>query len=159
VLFAGGADADRLEYIRALIDAGIRPILFGNSWNRIPWAAPFYHGFISIEDQRYLVSRVPSCLVLVRRANRDGHSMRSYEIPAMGGCMITEDTPDHRSMFGEDGVSTRYFTTTDELVIQTRRLLDNPALRVELAAESRRRITAGRNRYADRLESMLASGD
>ncbi len=36
------------------------------------------------------------CLCLVRRANRDGHVMRSFEAAVIGGCILAQDTADHR---------------------------------------------------------------
>ena len=49
------------------------------------------------------------CLCLVRRANRDGHTMRSFEAAAIGGCILAEDTADHREIFGPEDYAARYF--------------------------------------------------
>ena len=156
VLFAGGADTDRLEYVRALIGADIRPILYGNYWQRYGWAKPFHRGFLSLEQQRYLISRVPLCLGLVRRANRDGHSMRTFEIPAMGGCLVTERTNEHQSLFGRDGALTRYFGSPSELVAACRDLIAAPDQRVQMARDSHGLVIRGNNSYHNRLSAMLS---
>lgn len=156
VLFAGGADKDRLEYVQALIGAGIKPILYGNSWQRHTWARPFHHGFLSLEQQRHLISRIPLCLVLVRRANRDGHSMRTFEIPAMGGCLVTERTDDHQTLFGKNGDSTRYFDTPAELVSVCRQMMASPKERMRMAQRSHELVIHGGNSYHDRLTTMLS---
>ena len=49
-------------------------------------------------------------LCLVRRAKRDGHVMRSFEIAAVGGCMLAQDTDEHREIFGPEGEAVRLFS-------------------------------------------------
>lgn len=156
ILFAGAADTDRLEYLQALIAAGFEPLLYGINWSRYSWAKPFHRGILSIEHQRYMVSRVPLCLGLVRRANRDSHSMRTYEIPAMGGCLVTESTPDHHQLFGSSGEATRFFRTPGELVAVCADLFAMANLRRELADAARVRVVSGGNSYTDRLKQILS---
>jgi spore maturation protein CgeB len=91
----------------------------------------------------------------VRRANRDEHVMRTFELPAMGACMLTEDTTDHREIFGEDGEAVSYFHTPDEMVDKLRWLLTHDDERRRLADAARRVITRGHHTYRDRLEAML----
>jgi len=99
-------------------------------------------------------ARVSLCLV--RRANRDGHAMRSFEAPAMRGCLLVESTPDHRDMFGPEGEAALYFRTPEEASAQAHRLLSDAPLRDALAARAHARVTSGANTYADRLRSILA---
>ena len=65
-------------------------------------------------------------LCLVRRANRDGQVMRSYEAAAIGSCMLVEDTPEHRELFGPDGEAVVYFETIDDMLRRLQLLLDAP---------------------------------
>jgi spore maturation protein CgeB len=95
------------------------------------------------------------CLNLVRRANRDDHVMRSFEVPAMRGCMVTEDTPTHRALFGAEGEAVMYFQSVDELVAATRGLLGAPSAQRRLAEAAHTRIVKGQHTYGDRLEQML----
>ena len=81
--------------------------------------------------------------------------MRSFEIPAMRGCMLTEDTPTHRDLFGMQGEAVWYFQSVDELVSKTWRLLDSAQERVRLADAAHTRIIQGGHTYRDRLEYML----
>ena len=92
---------------------------------------------------------------LVRRANRDGHVMRSFEIPAIGTCMLTEYTEEHAAIFGEDGKNVVYFRTLEGMVSRLRWLLEHDDERQRLAGAAHQLIVGGKNTYRDRLETML----
>jgi hypothetical protein len=53
-------------------------------------------------------------LVLVHRANRDGHVMRSFEAAALGGCLAVEHTDEHQEIFESDGETVRFFRSPQE---------------------------------------------
>jgi spore maturation protein CgeB len=82
--------------------------------------------------------------------------MRSLEIPAVGACMLVEDTEEHRDLFGDDGQTVRYFDSSSAMVDIARRLLGDPPERARLAEAVHRRITSGGHTYRDRLVTMLA---
>src|SRR5262249_53493098 len=94
-------------------------------------------------------------LCLVRRANRDGHVMRSFEIAGLGGCMLAEDTTEHREIFGSDGEAIVYFCNPREAAERAQALLRDPAARARLSAAVQERISRGAHTYQDRLLSML----
>jgi len=94
-------------------------------------------------------------LCLVRRANRDGHVMRSFEIAAAGGCMLAEDTGEHREIFGPDGEAVLYFRSAREAAERALWLLSMPDERARLAAAIRARAGRPNNSYRARLTSML----
>ena len=94
-------------------------------------------------------------LILVRRANRDGSAMRSFEIPACGACCVAEDTEEHREMFGPEGKAVLYFRTSEELVRRVREAFVNPELRKRLRSNVHQAITAKPNTYVDRLKTMM----
>ena len=94
-------------------------------------------------------------LVLVRRANRDGSAMRSFEIPACGACCVAEDTEEHRELYGPDGEAVLYFRTPEELVRRVKEAFGNPELRARMRRNAHRAITGKPNTYADRLKTMM----
>jgi spore maturation protein CgeB len=94
-------------------------------------------------------------LCLVRRANRDGHVMRSFEIAAIGGCMLVEDTSEHREIFGCDGDCVVYFRTPVEAATLAKALLGDIREQGRLRAALRARVRAGKHTYRDRLMAML----
>ena len=81
--------------------------------------------------------------------------MRSYEAAAIGGCILAEDTPDHRELFGADNVAAKYFSTADELVSGALELLGDDAQRVEMSAQLSERMAHRRDTYASRLATLL----
>jgi spore maturation protein CgeB len=159
VIFVGGADRDRLPPITALIAAGLRVALYGGYWNRYPETRQYHRGHANPQTIRQATRAARIALCLVRRANRDGHVMRSFEIPAIGACMLVEDTAEHREILGPDGEAVVYFRSIAEMVDQSRWLLGRPAERQRLAAAAHARIAAGRHTYQDRLAAMIESRD
>jgi spore maturation protein CgeB len=155
VLFVGGCDADRLPLIGALIDAGLSVALFGGYWNRHSKTRPYWRGMADQDTIRAASAAARVCLCLVRRANRDGHVMRSFEAAAIGGCILAEDTADHRELFGPQDHAVRYFRTMAEMVQQAKMLVADAEMRRRLSFELRKRLRLGSHTYADRLAEML----
>lgn len=155
VLFVGGADRDRITFMTEFVRWGPPVALVGGYWERSPAMRRYSLGMKAPEELRALTVAAKVNLCLVRRANRDGHVMRSFEIAAIGGCMLAEDTSEHREIFGRDGEAVLYFRTAREAAVQARALIANPTERARLSASVRARILAGRHTYRDRLASML----
>ena len=155
VLFAGGADRDRVPYIDALQKAGIEVALYGGYWERFQETARLARGVIPPSRLRRAILSAKIVLCLVRRANRDGHCMRTFEVPAVGGCMLTEDTAEHREIFGPEGDAVVYFRDTAEMVSKARWLLEHPQERSKLASAAHRLILQGKHSYQDRLTTIL----
>lgn len=155
VFFAGGADWDRLPYISALIKSGFQVALYGDYWNRFKETRNHVRGYADPETLRKAIQASKVALCLVRRANRDGNSMRTFEIPAIGTCMLTEDTEEHREIFGEEGKAVVYFKTVDEMIEKLRWLLNHDAERRRLAETAHQLIVKGKHTYKDRLIAML----
>lgn len=155
VVFVGGADKDREPFLAALVRAGINAAAYGGYWQQYPATRPAARGFANEEATRLVTGGAKIALCLVRRANRDGHVMRSFEIPAMKGCLLAEDTADHRTFFGEDGESALYFRDVPEMVAKARWLLERDEQREHLAARAHNLIVHGENTYKDRLCTML----
>ena len=155
VLFVGGCDSDRIPLINALIDAGLEVALFGGYWDRHMKTRPYWRGMADQNTIRAASAAACVSLVLVRRANRDDAVMRSYEAAAIGGCILAEDTPEHRELYGAEGEAAYYFNTIDELVHRAKMLVADAEFRGRLSTELRKRILAGAHTYADRLAEMI----
>jgi spore maturation protein CgeB len=81
--------------------------------------------------------------------------MRSFELAAIGACMLVEDTAEHREIFGPPDRAVAYFRTLEDMVQTMRRLLGDPVERGRLASEAHRLIVEGGHTYRDRLRRML----
>jgi spore maturation protein CgeB len=156
VLFVGGGDEDRLPFIEALIASGKRPALYGRYWGDFAQTRSYARGTADQHDIRIASACTSISLCMVRRANRDGHVMRSFEAAAIGGCVLAEDTPDHREMFGSDG-AVAYFSDVDGLVRKSDWLLAHPECREQMSVKLRDRVAGRKDTYADRLSNMLST--
>ena len=155
VAFIGAADADRTPFFEAVTRElpHATLALYGGDWQRFRSLAKHHRGGVTGQLYRYAVAGAKICVNLVRRANRDDHVMRTFEIPACGGFMLAEDTDEHRRIFGEDGAA--YFRDPQELADQIRRFLLQPHDRERIAGTGREVVTSGHHSYADRLKEIF----
>jgi hypothetical protein len=155
VAFIGGADADRVAVVRELVKAGVPVGLWGGYWRDHADLAPFAHGHADAETCRKIIASAGANLCLVRKANRDGHSMRSYEMAAIGGCLVVEDTADHRALFEPDSKCVIYFRDCTDMVDKVRVTLKLTETERQILREKVcQKVTCGGNSYAARLQIM-----
>jgi spore maturation protein CgeB len=154
VIFAAAADRDRIPYITALLERGYRVGLFGVFWDRFPETRGRAGDWLPPDRLRPALAASRVALCLVRRANRDGHVMRTYELAAMRACILAEDTAEHREILGD---TVAYFRTPADLTEQLDALLKDANARARSAEAAHGRITGGANTYADRLRAILTA--
>jgi spore maturation protein CgeB len=155
VLFIGAADGDRYPILRDVAAIrGLRLHLYGGYWDRDPVLRPFYRGLVFGREYRLALSGTNTAICLVRRANRDGHVMRSFETPACGAFMLAERTEEHLSFFVE-GEEMACFGSNDELVDKIRYYLSHEADRQRIAQAGYEKVTSGKHTYRDRLQEIL----
>ena len=155
VLFVGGADADRAAFMAEFMRHGPPVAVAGGYWKRYPAFRAYALGKKPPEVIRALTAAAKVSLCLVRRANRDGHVMRSFEIAAAGGCMLAQDTDEHREIFGPEGEAVAYFRDAKEAAQRACVLVCDSSERKRLAAGLHRCIVGGAHTYAHRLGTML----
>jgi hypothetical protein len=159
VVFAGGADRDRLRDLEPLLAAGGLSLAFyGGYWERDPRFRAHARGFVSGREYRLALGGARIALCFVRRANRDGHVMRSFEIPACGGFMLAERTDEHVALFREDEEAA-FFGSPEELVDKVRYYLAHDDIRRRIAGAGHARVTTGRHTYLDRLGEIVRTAD
>lgn len=156
LFFAGTAESSRVEYIKAAVRADINVRLYGNYWERYRETRPLALGVAEIPTLRKEIAACRVALCLVRHENRDGHSMRTFELPAVGACMIVEDTVEHRQIFGSDYECVVFFRSPAEMVGKAHDLLRDGESRCRLRTAAHFRIIEGKNTYEDRLRTILA---
>ena len=156
VMFVGGCDEHRSAYFEALIRAmpGVKLHLYGAYWERVRALRPYAKGFAIGGDYRLAVGGAKIAVNLVRRANRDDHVMRTFEVPACGGFMLTERSSTHEELFIEDNEAV-FFDSPDELAAKVRAYLGRDEDRAKIAAAGHRKITQGRHTYGDRLAEIV----
>jgi len=157
ILFVGGADSDRVPILTEIINSGLAVALYGDNWGRYKHLQKYYYGRADESMLRDLTIRASVNLCLCRRANRDGHVMRSFEIPAIGGFMLAEDTEEHRELFGTEGECVLYFASGREAIVKANWALQNPSERRRMSSAAHQRIVRNPNSYLDRLKVMLST--
>ena len=156
VAFIGGADDDRLPYIDAIADLpGVDLALYGGYWQRHKRFRARARGFAVGRDYRLALGGTRIALCLVRQANRDGHVMRTFEIPACGAFMLAEDTDEHRELFTA-GAEVAFFRTPAELAERVGYYLARDDARRRIAQAGHRRVTTGGHTYGTRLAQILS---
>lgn len=155
VFFAGGADSDRIPIMEALARSGLSFGLYGGLWNKWPALRGVHRGYATPHELVWHGCEAKIALCLVRRANRDGHSMRTFELGALGACMLVERTPEHEEIFGCDGESVRFFADETDVVNVAKELMESPELRARLKVAVRDLIRGGRHSYSDRFAAIL----
>jgi spore maturation protein CgeB len=155
VTLIGGADRDRLRDLKPLLAArDVSLALYGGYWAQHRQTRSYARGFAVGRDYRLALGGAKIALCLVRRANRDRHSMRSFEIPACGSFMLAERTDEHLAVFREDEEAV-FFSSPDELLDKVRFYLAHDEIRQRIARAGHARVTTGGHTYRDRLREII----
>lgn len=155
VCLIGGADRERITFIKKFKHKFEGQLgLYGDYWSKDKDLKPFARGKVLGDDFCRTVRNCRVNVGLVRRANKDGHSMRSYEIAACGGVGIYEDTPEHRDLF-KGYPDYGFFTSPEDLAIKCNWLLENPLKTEEMRQLGIEIVVKDSNTYTARLQTIL----
>jgi spore maturation protein CgeB len=155
--FIGVCDSDRVDTLRFLANQSALVVGFyggGRRYKLIKDLRRCHRGFAVGKDYRMALACSKIALSLNRKANRDTHVMRTFEIPACGAFLLAERTDEQRAMFVEDQEAV-FFNGKDELLEKTTFYLRHPEARQKIAHAGYRRVTSGRNTYRDRISYLL----
>lgn len=161
VVFVGTWERERCDLLEHLVtQVPARYSIWGNQWERISRESPlrpYVRGRAAMmDDMCKAIGGAKVALAFLRKANRDAHTLRTFEIPACGGVLLAERTPQHLDFFRE-GAEAEFFDASNasELVSKTRLLLDNDAHRETLRHAGHAALLRQRHTYKDRLEQLL----
>jgi spore maturation protein CgeB len=154
VLFVGGGDEDRRSFFNVLNKFNIKFILVGSYWDHYPELKDKTVGSKNPEEIIKLTLRAKINLSLVRKANRDGHVMRTYEMAAIGSSMLIEETEEHKELFGLDRDMVYYFNSAENAAEKIDFLLSNSMELNRIRAISKTRIV-GIETYSNRLLQII----
>lgn len=107
VAFIGTWMRERGAFMKELVEAGVPLSIYGDLWDRAPewpviqaaWRGPAVN---DEEGYARAVQCADICLGLVSHGNRDLHTTRSLEIPALGSLLLAERTDEHLRLYRED---------------------------------------------------------
>ncbi|WP_282162224.1 CgeB family protein [Ulvibacterium marinum] len=116
--FVGAWEKERCDSILFLAKNGINVKVFGDGkWNQFKSKYPnlsILPGIFS-EDYPKALQAFKISLCFLRKINFDQQTARTMEIPACGGFMLAERTPEHLNLF-EEGKEASYFSSNEELL-------------------------------------------
>lgn len=145
VLFLGTWFPERGPFLLELVRRGVPLTLRGPRWEHAPeWPRlrPYWKGgALEGDDYAKAIQCARVNLGLVSRGNRDLHTTRSLEIPALGGLLCAERTSEHLAMY-EEGREALFWSDADECAAVCRMALEDEPRRAAIAAAGRARLLA-----------------
>ena len=155
VLFVGTGAVERLPWLEALKDLpGVRRRIHGNNWRGLHATGWDLQPAVTGEAYCEEVHSAGIVLGLLRQANGDLSTDRSYEIGAIGGCGLYQDSSEHRALlphYPDEG----FFSTPTQLRERVQHLLENPDLRQRLRELGDQALSKPEHTYAARLQTMI----
>jgi spore maturation protein CgeB len=158
VLFIGTWMAERGSFLVELIKAGLPLAIYGNDWQKAPewpalrsnWQGPAIYG----DDYLKAIQLAKISLGLLSKGNRDLHTTRTFEIPYCGGLFCAERTSEHLQLYQED-VEAVYWGDVTECIQKCHKLLENEAMRRDIAEKGRVRCLKNGIFNESNLKKML----
>ena len=155
VLFVGTGAAERLPWLEALADLpGLRRRIHGNSWEGLSTPGWEKGPAVVGEDYCRAIGSARVVLGLLRQANGDLSTDRSYEIGAIGGCGLYQDTSEHRTLL-ENYPDAGFFKDPGELRTRVQALLSDPEVQLQLRQAGAKALHRPEHTYGARLQTIL----
>jgi spore maturation protein CgeB len=159
VLFVGTWMPERGPFLARLVERGVPLTLYGPRWEKAPewpvlrsaWRGPFLRG----DAQAYAIQTAKVCLGLLSKGNRDLHTQRSLEIPALGGLLCAERTSEHQQLYIEDREAV-YWSSADECAAKCLRLLGAATERERIAQAGHMKVHQLRLTNDDVVQQIVA---
>jgi len=158
VLFLGTWMPERGPLLLELAQAGVPLTIRGNGWSKAPeWGQlqRYWKGAGVLGDD---YARAIQCarvnLGLVSKGNRDLHTQRSLEIPALGAAFCAERTADHERLY-VDREEAVFWSTAEDCAAACHWLLADDSRRRRIAERGGKRL-AGNGHLNERvLQGLL----
>lgn len=159
VIFIGTWMPERGPFLAQLIEADIPLTIYGGRWHkakewsilRKAWKGLAIYG----DDYAKAIKTSKVSLGLLSKGNRDLHTRRSMEIPALGGLLCAERTCEHLELYKE-GYEAVFWSSPKECVEMCKMLLADETRRNKIARQGR--IRCIRNGYFnERVMSKVLS--
>jgi spore maturation protein CgeB len=131
----------------------------GANWNKAPEWRRLKHSWKSGPIQGDDYAKAIQCarvnLGLLSKGNRDLHTTRSLEIPALGGLLCAERTSEHCAMY-EEGKEALFWGSIDECEQMCRFAMQDEIRRKDIAAAGRSRVAANGD-FNERILAKIIS--
>lgn len=158
VLFLGTWFPERGPFLVDLVNRGVPLTIRGANWNKAAeWGVlqPYWKGG-QLQGSEYAmaIQCAKVNLGLLSKGNRDLHTTRSLEIPALGGLLCAERTTEHLDMYTE-GEEALFWADAEECARVCRMILDDDARRDRIAAAGRARSLVNGHRNELVMQAII----
>jgi spore maturation protein CgeB len=158
VLFLGTWMPERGAFLLKLIALGVPLTIRGSSWDKAPeWPLikdHFRSGAVYGDDYAKCIQCAKVNLGLLSKGNRDQHTTRSLEIPALGGLLCAERTDEHLTMYKE-GEEALFWKDAEECAKVCLQALQDERKSKMIAAAGQKRIKQNKHYNEDMLARVL----
>jgi spore maturation protein CgeB len=159
VLFLGTWFPERGPFMLDLLRHGVPLTLRGANWHKASeWPQLKRHwkgGAIGGDDYAKAIQCARVNLGLLSKENRDLHTTRSLEIPALGSLLCAERTTEHTAMYAE-GREALFWKDAEECAAMCRLALADDTRRQAIAAAGHQRVKKNGHYNEMILASILA---
>lgn len=160
VLFLGTWFPERGPFLLELLRKGVPVTIRGTNWHKAPeWPAlksAWKGGAIQGDDYAKAIQCAKVNIGLLSKGNRDLHTTRSLEIPALGGLLCAERTTEHLGMYLE-GKEALFWGDVAECASACRWALEHEEERSRIAAAGQRRSITNQIRNEIVMNEILTS--
>lgn len=133
----------RDEFLLRLIDQGVPVSIWGSAWRKSPhWrrlASHLRSDRIEGDAYRWGIRGAKINLGFLSKGNRDLHTTRSLEIPAVGGLLCAERTSEHVALYREDSEAV-FWDNPEECAAICKQLLADETRREQIRVAGMRRV-------------------
>jgi hypothetical protein len=159
IAFVGTWRLERGPVLASLVARGLDIAIWGDRWNRAPeWEtlAPHWRGrFLVDANYTKALQSTKVAVGLLCKGNRDLHTRRSVEVPALGTVLCAERTAEHQQLFGESGAA--LWNTIAECADHCCELLGDDAIRVGTAKRGAELVRGFQLSNQPMTEAVLAA--
>ncbi len=157
VCFLANPDKERVIFIKELVNQGINLAIYGHQWQRYlsPSAQLSLHPLQFQQDYWQTLRKYAVQINRLRKHNVNSHNMRTFEVPAVGGIQLADDTDEHRQFFEADK-EIFLFKTPAECAEKIKFLLNlSPQQRQVIRQVARKRSVQADYTYQNRAKILL----
>jgi spore maturation protein CgeB len=154
--FVGTFEAERAATMAHLKQFNLR--IWGSDWQKagkeLGLRRSVENRAVYCEEMSKVLNASKVNLAFLRKANRDRHDQRTFEIPACGGFELSERTDEVLSYF-EEGKEIECFDSVEELKNKAAYYIEHETQRQRIASAGLARVRRSSYSYTDYIQMIL----
>jgi spore maturation protein CgeB len=158
VCFIGSPDKTRIGLISLLAQNGFAVDIYGNRWDKKAfrgYSNVAVHPAVLEQEFWNKLRQYRVQLNIFRKHNIGSHNMRTMEVPAVGGILLTPFSGEQAGFF-EEGKEVFFFRNEEELLQKVKTILSMPEEKAgQVRENARHRSLANGHSYAERAKTVF----